>query len=159
MNKAEGSDAHAKTAADRAGFTQIADSEMLSLLESVRKIALIGASPNAERPSNEVMGFLLAHGYVVYPVNPGQAGREIHGQLVYAKLSDIPEPIDMVDVFRSSDAVSGIVDEMLELSPLPAVLWTQLGVYDEDAGIRAQKAGIRVIMDHCPKIEYRRLIK
>lgn len=159
MNKAEGSDTYTGIATDRTDFTQLADTELTDILKRVRNIALIGASPNPERPSNEVMGFLLAHGYSVYPVNPGQAGREIHGQHVYAKLSDIPEPIDMVDVFRSSDAISGIVDEILELHPLPSVLWTQLGVYDGEAGMRAYKAGISVVMDHCPKIEYRRLIK
>ncbi|MGU3576755.1 CoA-binding protein [Brucellaceae bacterium C25G] len=134
------------------------DTELREILTSVKTIALLGASPNEDRPSYHVMEFLLENGYRVIPVNPGQAGKEILKQRVYAHLKDIPESVDMVDVFRASNAVAGIVDEILSLKNLPNVLWTQLGVFDEDAGKRAQAAGMKVVMNHCPAIEYPRLI-
>ncbi|MFK4823814.1 CoA-binding protein [Paenochrobactrum sp. BZR 588] len=134
------------------------DAELREILSDVKTIALLGASPNEGRPSYHVMEFLLQKGYRVLPVNPGQAGKEILGQTVYATLSDITEPVDMVDVFRASNAVAGIVDEILTLRILPKVLWTQLGVVDENAGKRAHKAGLKVVMNHCPAIEYPRLI-
>ncbi|WP_377288234.1 CoA-binding protein [Rhizobium sp. SG2393] len=121
-------------------------------------VALLGASPNPERPSNRVMAFLLRKGYRVHPVNPGQAGKQIHGQRVYASLADIPEPIDMIDVFRAPEALSGIVEEALALSPRPAYIWGQLGVSDPAAADKAEAAGMRVVMDRCPAIEYPRLI-
>lgn len=134
------------------------DAEMREILSSVKTIALIGASPNTERPSYHVMEFLLLKGFRVLPVNPGQAGKQILGQTVYAKLDDIGEPIDMVEVFRASDAVAGIVDEILKLQSLPKVLWTQLNVVDVEAGKRAQKGGLKVVMNRCPAIEYPRLL-
>ncbi|WP_374833278.1 CoA-binding protein [Paenochrobactrum pullorum] len=134
------------------------DAELREILSDVKTIALLGASPNEDRPSYHVMEFLLQKGYRVLPVNPGQAGKEILGQTVYATLSDITEPVDMVDVFRASNAVAGIVDEILTLRILPKVLWTQLGVVDENAGKRAHKTGLKVVMNHCPAIEYPRLI-
>ncbi len=134
------------------------DAELREILSTVKTIALLGASPNEDRPSYHVMEFLLQKGYRVLPVNPGQAGKEILGAPVYASLGDIAEPVDMVEVFRASNAVAGIVDEILSLKTLPKVLWTQLGVIDEDAGKRAHDAGLKVVMNRCPAIEYPRLI-
>ena len=105
------------------------------------------------------MEFLLQQGYRVLPVNPGQAGKEILGQKVYASLNDIGEGVDMVEVFRASNAVAGIVDEILQLKTLPKVLWTQLGVVDEEAAKRAHDAGLKVVMNRCPAIEYPRLMR
>ena len=125
-----------------------------SILSSVRTIALVGASAKEQRPSHTVMQFLLAKGYQVIPVNPGLAGKELLGQKVYAHLADIPVPIDMVDVFRNSFAVPDLVGEVLAVKPLPKVIWMQLGVRHEAAAVRAEAAGITVIMDRCPAIEY-----
>ncbi len=134
------------------------DNEIRDILQSVRTIALLGASPKPERPSNGVMKFLLDRGYHVIPVNPGQVGKTIHGQQVVAELADINEPIDMVDVFRASYSLPGIVDEILALKHRPAVLWTQLDVVNEEAAKKAEEAGLKVVMDRCPAIEYPRLI-
>ncbi|PRD41930.1 CoA-binding protein [Phyllobacterium phragmitis] len=134
------------------------DEYLLDILRSVKTIALVGASPKEIRPSYSVMAYLLAKGYRVIPVNPGQAGKEIQGQKTYARLGDIEEAIDMVDVFRASSALPGLVGEVLALTPLPKVIWTQLDVRDEEAAARAERAGIKVVMDRCPKIEYARLI-
>ena len=139
-------------------FLNDSDAELREILSTVKTIALLGASPNEDRPSYHVMEFLLEKGYRVLPVNPGQAGKEILGAPVYASLSDIAEPVDMVEVFRASNAVAGIVDEILSLKTPPKVLWTQLGVIDEDAGKRAHDAGLKVVMNRCPAIEYPRLI-
>jgi predicted CoA-binding protein len=133
------------------------DDYIREILSSVKTIALTGASPNEARPSFSVMRFLLVQGYHVIPVNPGQAGKTILGQQVFARLTDIPEPIDMVDVFRNSLAVPGVVDEALALEPLPRVIWTQLGVWDEVAARKAEAAGIKVVMNRCPAIEIPRL--
>ncbi|WP_420409046.1 CoA-binding protein [Hoeflea sp.] len=127
------------------------------LLHSVKTVAVVGASANEVRPSFFVMKYMLDKGYRVIPVNPGQAGNLILGQMTYARLSDIPEPVDMVDVFRASDAVPGIVDEVLALKPLPKVIWMQLTVRHDEAAARAEAAGIKVVMNRCPKIEYARL--
>lgn len=129
------------------------------VLSETSTIAVVGASPKPERPSYGVMQFLLAAGYRVIPVNPGQEGKEIAGQRVYAKLADIPEPIDMVDVFRQSDALPGIVDEILALEPRPKAIWTQLGIVNEEATDRAAAAGLKVVVDRCPSVEYPRLIR
>ena len=134
------------------------DNEIRDILRTVKVIALLGASPKPERPSNGVMKFLLDHGYHVIPVNPGQVGKTIHGQRVVGQLADIDELIDMVDVFRASDALPGIVDEILALKKRPSVLWTQLDVIHVEAAKRAESEGIKVIMDRCPAIEYPRLI-
>lgn len=127
------------------------------ILNSVRTIAVVGASANDVRPSWFVTKYLLDKGFSVIPVNPGQAGKEILGQRVYARLADIPQPIDMVDVFRTSSAVPAVLEEVLALNPLPRVLWMQLGVRNDDAAVRAEAAGIKVVMNRCPKIEYGRL--
>jgi predicted CoA-binding protein len=127
------------------------------ILNSVKTIAMVGASANDVRPSFFVLKYLIAKGFTVYPVNPGQAGKEILGQRVYARLSDIPHPIDMVDIFRAPDAVPAIVDEALRLDPLPKVIWMQLGVRNDGAAARAEAAGLKVVMNRCPKIEYGKL--
>lgn len=131
--------------------------EIEDILLSVKTIALLGASPKLERPSNSVMRFLLLKDYHVIPVNLGQAGKEIYGQRVVASLADIDTPIDMVDVFRSSEHLPTIVKEMLALKIKPKVLWTQLGVIHQDAAELAERAGIRVVMNRCPAIEFSRL--
>ena len=127
------------------------------ILGSVRTIAIVGASANDVRPSFFVAKYLIDKGYEVYPINPGHAGKEILGRPTYARLADVPVAIDMVDVFRASDAVPGIVDEVLALDPRPKVLWTQLTVRHDEAAARAEAAGIKVVMNRCPKIEYARL--
>ncbi len=118
---------------------------------------MVGASAKDVRPSYFVLKYLLAKGYRVIPVNPGQAGNDILGQSVYGALADIPEPVDMVDIFRSSDAAAKVVDEALALEPRPKIIWMQLGVRNDDAAARAEAAGLKVIMNRCPKIEYGRL--
>ena len=143
------------------------DAYISGILSSVKTIAMVGASANEVRPSFFVMKYLIdkgipserlkAAGYRVIPVNPGQAGKDILGQKVFARLADIPEAIDMVDVFRASEAVPAIVDEVLTLTPLPKVIWTQLTVRHDEAARKAEAAGIQVVMNRCPKIEYARL--
>jgi predicted CoA-binding protein len=124
------------------------------ILHSVKVIAMVGASSNVVRPSYLVMQYLLSKGYDVIPVNPGLAGQELQGKLVYATLKDVPQAIDMVDIFRTSDAAGAIVDEALALTPKPAVIWMQLSVRNDDAAARAEAAGIKVVMNRCPKMEY-----
>ena len=127
------------------------------ILNSVKTIAMVGASPNDVRPSYFVLKYLLAKGFSVFPINPGHAGKEILGRMTYAKLADIPEPIDMVDIFRASAAVPPVVDQALALDPLPKVIWMQLTVRSDEAAARAEAAGVKVVMNRCPKIEYGRL--
>ena len=127
------------------------------ILNSVKTIAMVGASANDVRPSYFVLKYLLGKGFSVFPVNPGQAGKEILGRMTYARLADVPDTIDMVDVFRGSAAVPGVVDEVLRLDPLPKVIWMQLGVRHDEAAARAEAAGIKVVMNRCPKIEYGKL--
>ena len=128
-----------------------------SILQSVKTIALVGASANEVRPSYFVMKYLIDKGYEVIPVNPGLAGQQILGQTVYASLGDIPKPVDMVDIFRNSDAAGPITDEALALSPKPNVIWMQLSVRNDEAASRAEAAGLRVVMNRCPKMEYGKL--
>ncbi|MFC6444627.1 CoA-binding protein [Shinella zoogloeoides] len=130
------------------------DGYIRHILKSVHTIAVLGASPQDGRPSHGVMGFLLGKGYRVIPVNPGHAGKTILGQTVYAHLADIPEPIDMVDVFRAANQFSAVVDEVMALRPLPSVIWGQFTVRDDAAATRAEAAGIQVVMDRCPVTEY-----
>ena len=134
------------------------DYYIADILRSTKVIALVGASPNPERPSHRVMAFLLRKGYRVIPVNPGQTGKEILGQPVVARLADIVEPIDLVDVFRAADALPDLVDEVLGLSPLPKAIWGQLSVRHDAAAAKAEASGINVVMDRCPAIEYPRLV-
>ncbi|WP_106752264.1 CoA-binding protein [Pannonibacter carbonis] len=133
------------------------DVDMRGILNSVRTVAMLGASANTVRPSYFVLKYLLSKGYEVWPVNPGLAGKELLGRPVHGRLSDIPAAIDMVDIFRASDAVPGIVEEALGLPSLPKVIWMQLGVEHADAAAKAEAAGLTVIMNRCPKIEYGRL--
>lgn len=133
------------------------DDHIRRILKDVKTIALLGASPNPARPSHGVMNFLLSKGYTVFPVNPGQEGKEILGQHVYAKLADIPEAIDMVDVFRAAEFLPAVVEEVILLSPRPKVIWGQLSVRHDDAAAKAEAYGIEVVMDRCPAIEYPRL--
>ena len=128
----------------------------LVLLET-KVIALVGASANKARPSYGVMEFLLNHGFDVVPINPGLAGQNVQGQKVYAALADVPKDIDMVDVFRASEAMSGLVDEIISLPLLPKTMWTQLGVSNLAAAAKAEAAGLRVVMNRCPVIEMHRL--
>jgi predicted CoA-binding protein len=127
------------------------------ILNSVKTVAMVGASANDVRPSFFVLKYLLNKGFSVFPVNPGHAGKEILGRMTYAKLADIPEPVDMVDIFRASAAVPPIVDQALALDPLPKVIWMQLTVRNDEAAAKAEAAGVKVVMNRCPKIEYGRL--
>ncbi len=136
---------------------QYDDGYLADILKTVKTVAVVGASINPSRPSHGVSAFLLAKGYHVIPVNPGQAGKVILGQTVIGHLADIAEPIDMVDVFRASAHVGALVDEVLALEKLPKVLWMQLGVRDDAAAAKAEAAGIRVVMNRCPAMEYPRL--
>jgi predicted CoA-binding protein len=133
------------------------DSTIRGILNTVKSIAMVGISPKDNRPSYFAFKYLLDRGYRMIPVNPGQAGKKILGQKVYAKLSDIPEPVDMVDIFRASQHAPAVVDEALAMSPRPAVIWMQLGVRNNEAAAKAEAAGLKVVMNRCPKIEYGRL--
>ncbi|HUF44457.1 MAG TPA: CoA-binding protein [Aestuariivirgaceae bacterium] len=128
-----------------------------SILQEVRSVALVGASANPVRPSYFVLKYLIDKGYKAFPVNPGQAGTEILGQRVHAALKTIPEPIDLVDIFRGVDAVPGVVEEALALDPLPKVIWMQLGIRHDEAAVAAEAAGIKVVMNRCVKMEYGKL--
>lgn len=133
------------------------DAYIRDILDSVKTIAVVGASAKDVRPSYFVVKYMIDKGYTVYPINPGIAGSEILGRTVYASLADIPGPVDMVDIFRNAEAAGPIVDETLTLSPLPKVVWMQLGVRNDEAAAKAEAAGIKVVMNRCPKIEYGRL--
>ena len=135
------------------------DAYIADILANVESFAFVGASANTVRPSYFAMKYLLAKGYRVIPVNPGQAGREILGQPVFASLSDIVEPVDVVDIFRSSDAALAVTREAIRLKDKLAikVIWMQLGVLNELAAGEAEAAGLKVVMNRCPKIEFGRL--
>ena len=133
------------------------DSYIRGILNTVKTIAMVGASDKESRPSYFAFKYLHERGYKMIPINPGQAGREILGRKVYAKLADVPEPIDMVDIFRASQYALPIVQEALALKPRPQVIWMQLGVRNDEAAKLAEDAGLKVVMNRCPKIEYGRL--
>ncbi|WP_413874813.1 CoA-binding protein [Albidovulum sp.] len=135
------------------------DDVLRDILKTTRVIAVVGVSPNPVRPSYYVARYLGLKGYTVIPVNPGHAGEEILGRQVHADLASIPKDahVDMVDIFRRSDAVPGIVEEALRELPGLRTVWMQIGVRHEDAAARARAAGLRVVQNRCPKIEYQRL--
>ena len=128
---------------------------LLSILDRVRTIAMVGASPDWNRPSYFAMKYLQGKGFRVIPVSPRVAGEEILGERVYARLAEIPDPVDMVDIFRNSAAAGPFVDEAIAIGA--KVVWMQIGVRDDDAAARAEAAGLIVVMNRCPKIEYGRL--
>ncbi len=131
------------------------DEEIRDVLRDVRVIAMVGASPKWNRPSHFAMKYLQLKGYRVIPVNPANAGETILGEKVYASVRDVPVPVDMVDVFRNSEAAGPITDEAIAVGA--RVVWMQLGVRNDAAAERARAAGLRVVMNRCPKIEYGRL--
>ena len=135
------------------------DTLIARILRSVKTFAMVGASPNPVRPSFFAMKYLLDKGFHVIPVNPGQAGKEILGETVYTRISDLPAPVDMIDIFRNSDAAGPITDEAIANKDRLGlkIIWMQLGVINEEAAKRAEAAGLTVIMNRCPKIEYGRL--
>ena len=133
------------------------DADLRDILTRVKTIAVVGASENPARPSYEVMRYLATKGYRVLAVNPKLAPDAIAGIPVYPSLAEVPERIDMVDVFRNNAAVEGVVDEVLALRQLPSVIWMQLGVRVDAAAERAEARGIQVVMNRCPKIDYPRL--
>lgn len=133
------------------------DDIIRTVLITSRRIAMVGASDNPARPSFLVFKYLTERGYDVIPVNPARAGSALLGKPFVARLADIEGAIDMVDIFRNADAVPEVLDEILALTPLPSVVWMQLGVVHEAAAARAEAAGMAVIMNRCPKIEYGRL--
>ncbi len=133
------------------------DAYIRGILDSVKTIAMVGASAKDVRPSYLAMKYLLQKGFDVIPVNPGQVGKELLGQKVYASLAELPHPVDMVEIFRSSEHAGAVVEEALALTPPPKVIWMQLGVRNDEAAERAEAEGIQVVMDRCPKIEYGRL--
>jgi predicted CoA-binding protein len=133
------------------------DSYIRGILNTVKTIAMVGASEKQNRPSYFAFKYLLERGYTMIPVNPGHAGHDMLGQRIYAKLADIAVPVDMVDIFRGSQYAPAIVQEALTLKPLPSVIWMQLGVRNDEAAALAEANGMKVVMNRCPKIEYGRL--
>src|SRR2546423_1525226 len=131
------------------------DAQIRSILERVRTIAMVGASSNWNRPSYFVMKYLQGKGYRVIPVNPSNAGQELLGETVYPSLRDIPDKVDMVDVFRPAKDAPGIVDDAIAIGA--PVVWMQLGIRNDAAAAKAEAAGIEIIMNRCPKIEFGRL--
>jgi uncharacterized protein len=131
------------------------DDYLRGILESVRTIAVVGASPRRERPSHRVMAYLQRRGYRTIPVNPNAAGGTINGERCYASLAEVPEPVDMVDVFRRPEFAGGVVDEAITVGA--KVVWMQLGVRDDAVAARAEDAGLEVVMNRCPAIEIPRL--
>lgn len=131
------------------------DADIRTLLEGARTIALVGASDRPDRPSFRVMATLQQHGYRVIPVNPQITGEHVHGEFVFRDLAQLGDPIDIVDIFRRSDAAGAVVDQAIAIGA--KAVWMQLGVVDEEAAARAEAAGLKVVMDRCPAIEIERL--
>ena len=131
------------------------DEDIADLLRNARTIALVGASDRPDRASYGVMKFLQDHGYRVFPINPRITGEHVHGEFVWRELGQIGEPIDIVDIFMKSDSVGPIVDDAIAVGA--KAVWMQLGVIDDAAAAKAVAAGLKVVMDHCPKIEFARL--
>ncbi|MEE9375718.1 MAG: CoA-binding protein [Rhizobiaceae bacterium] len=133
------------------------DEKIRSVLKSVKSIAIIGASGNQVRPSYFVAKYMAAKGYHLFPINPGHAGKEIAGAMTYACLAELPQQVDMVDIFRKPEALPQIVKEIMAMGTLPKVVWLQLGIRDDAIANALEMAGITVIQNRCPKIEYARL--
>ena len=135
------------------------NANMLRILRSVKTIAMVGASAKWQRPSYFAMKYLQAKGYRVIPVNPGVAGQEILGEMVYGSLADVPGPFEMVDIFRNSEAALGITQDAVAMAEEKGirVVWMQLGVVNDEAAALARESGLEVVMDRCPKIEFGRL--
>ena len=131
------------------------DDYLRDILTSARTIAVVGASPRRERPSHRVMAYLQRRGYRTIPVNPFAAGGTINGETVYASLAEVPEPIDMVDIFRRPEAAGAVVDGAIAVGV--KIVWMQLGVRDDAAAARAEANGLKVVMNRCPAIEIPRL--
>ena len=133
------------------------DSYIHGILNTVKSIAMVGASEKENRPSYFAFKYLLERGYNMIPINPGHAGEDLLGRRIYARLADVTEPIDMVDIFRGSRYALPIVEEALALQLRPQVIWMQLGVRNDEAAALAEANGLKVVMNRCPKIEYGRL--
>ncbi|HEX9212028.1 MAG TPA: CoA-binding protein [Bradyrhizobium sp.] len=133
------------------------DNYIRAILNSVKSIAMVGASPVNVRPSYFAFKYLAQRGYDMIPINPGHVGKDLLGKPFVASLSNIGRPIDMIDIFRNSSHIMPVVEEALTLDPLPKVIWMQLGARDDVAAEKAEAAGIKVVMNRCPKIEYGRL--
>jgi predicted CoA-binding protein len=133
------------------------DNYIRAILNSVKSIAMVGASPQNVRPSYFAFKYLAQRGYNMIPVNPGHVGKDLLGMPFVASLSDVGRPIDMIDIFRNSSHIMPVIEEALALDPLPKVIWMQLGARDDAAAEKAEAAGIKVVMNRCPKIEYGRL--
>jgi predicted CoA-binding protein len=131
------------------------DDYLRGIFHRVKTIAMVGASPRPDRPSYRVMQFLQSRGFRVIPVNPQAAGETLHGEKIHAALADVPETIDMVDIFRRSELVPPVVDEAIAKGA--KVIWMQLGVRDDAAAAKAEAAGVAVVMNRCPAIEMPRL--
>ena len=136
---------------------QYDDSYIRGILNTVKTIAMVGASAKDNRPSYFAFKYLMGRGYNMIPINPGLGGKELLGRTIYGRLSEVPEPIDMIDVFRAAKYALPIVQEALTLTPKPRVIWMQLGVRNDEAAALAEASGMKVVMNRCPKIEYGRL--
>jgi len=136
---------------------QYPDDYLREILATTKSIAMLGASDDPQRPSHHVLEYLIGRDYRLFAVNPKLAGQSLLGVPVYATLAEVPEPVDMVDVFRNNAAIPGIVDEVLALPKRPASIWMQLGVRVDGAAAKAEAAGLKVVMDRCPAIEIPRL--
>src|SRR5665213_2384147 len=134
-----------------------ADDYIREILNGVKSIAMVGASPVNVRPSYFAFKYLAQRGYDMIPINPGHVGKSLLGKPFVASLADIDRPVDMIDIFRNSTHIMQVVDEALKLTPLPRVIWMQLGARDDAAAAKAEAAGLKVVMNRCPKIEYGRL--
>jgi predicted CoA-binding protein len=142
------------TTSDGVIATEVTDATIRDILTRYRRVALVGASAKPERPSHGVMGFLLRHGFEVTPINPGLAGQTIHDRTILARLEEAA-PLEIVDVFRASDQVGPVVTEAIRLGA--KVIWLQLGVVNREAAAEGRAAGLTVVMDRCPAIEWPRL--
>ena len=133
------------------------DSYIRGILNTVKTIAMVGASAKDNRPSYFAFKYLLERGYDMIPINPGLAGKQLLGKTIYARLSEVPEPIDMIDIFRAANYAVPVVQEALTLKVKPRIIWMQLGVRNDEAAALAEANGMKVVMNRCPKIEYGRL--